>query len=156
MRRTGLAVATLIALGAAGCADSTTPAASPATSTTAASPSPSVPPTPPAQDEYDTAQRLVGALNKAGTTCINWERVETPIGALERGSCYAGTEEIVASIYGSQEEAAAEPANKGEILAGVSDVVMVVGGNWTLSCETEETCERIEASFGGRLIVVPA
>lgn len=124
---------------------------------TPSSPAPVVTSTAPrAAQEYDGAQRLVGASNAAGVACLNWERTENPIGAVERGSCYVGTEEIVASIYGDRTEAEAEPTNKAQLLAGIGDVDMIVGGNWTLSCDTEELCARIARDFGGEHVHIPA
>jgi hypothetical protein len=127
----------------------TEPAATPQAATTTTPP-------PRAEDEYDGAQRLVGALNEAGVACLNWERTENPIGADERGSCYVGTQEIVASIYANHEDAAAEPESKGVLLAGVSDVDVVVGGNWTLSCDEADLCQQIADDFGGELVHIDA
>jgi hypothetical protein len=139
----------------AGCGGNTD---QPATRSTpaATTPSPSPSPTPAGKDEYDGAQRLAGGLNEAGIACLNWERTENPIGAEERGSCYVGEEEIVASIYATAGEAAAAPEEHAALLAGISDTVMVVGGNWTLSCDSTSLCGQIEKKFGGRLVVIPA
>jgi hypothetical protein len=139
----------------AGCGSSADRAASkPAPTVTTTRPSPA--PSPAAAEEYDGAQRLVGGLNEAGIACINWERTENPIGADERGSCYVGEEEIVASIYASHDEAAAQPEEKAALLVGVVDTVFVVGGNWTLSCDSTSLCRQIEQEFGGELVVIPA
>ncbi|MEV6493391.1 hypothetical protein AB0M20_32940, partial [Actinoplanes sp. NPDC051633] len=88
--------------------------------------------------------------------CRNWEETQGALGALERGSCFVGSKEVVVSIYDSHEEAAGEPAAHAELLAGVSDTIMVVGENWTLSCEETSICERIESDFGGELVIIPA
>jgi hypothetical protein len=149
-------LAALIALPAlallAGCGEQSEPAGRPQPAATASTTSAA----PKAADEYDGAQRLVGGLNEAGIACLNWERTENPIGALERGSCYIGTEEIIASIYSSDEAAADEPEQKAALLGGASDVIMVVGGNWTLSCDVRELCEQIAQKFGGTMTYLPA
>jgi hypothetical protein len=33
---------------------------------------------------------------------------------------------------------------------------MVIGPNWTLSCDTEALCSRISKEFTGELVVIPA
>lgn len=152
-----IVIVTAFLLFSAGCGNTHQPDAErskPMPALTSSSPSPS--PKPTAADEYDTAQRLVGGLNEAGIACLNWERTENPIGAEERGSCYVGTEEVVVSIYGSHKDAAADPDAKAEILRGVSDVDMVVGGNWTLSCDSEALCTEIASRFGGEQTHIPA
>lgn len=149
------ALAAIALLTITGCADTASPANdSPAPA--AAEPSPTQSPTPAAKKEYDGAQRLVGGLNEAGIACLNWERTENPIGADERGSCYVGEEELVVSIYASHDEAAAHPKEKAALLAGISDVYTIVGGNWTVSCDTRDLCALIEGQFGGELMEIPA
>jgi hypothetical protein len=110
---------------------------------------------PKAVDQYDGAQRLVGALNESGIACLNWERTENPTGAEELGSCYVGTEEIVAAIYSDHEQAAAEPQSKADLLAGIVEVDVVVGGNWTLSCDSADLCREISQKFGGVFTRIP-
>lgn len=163
--RSRAALAVLLLATLAGCGSNTPAASSPTeqasaqttpATTTSPTPSPSPSPIPVAKDEYDGAQRLLGGLTKVGIDCINWERTPDPIGADERGSCYVGEEELVVSIYATREDAAAEPESKAVILEGVADVHMVVGGNWTLSCDTQAMCQTIEESFGGKLVVIPA
>jgi hypothetical protein len=149
MRLFSVTAALAVVLLAAACS-SDKPAAPAAAVTTKASAAPK------AADTYDGAQRLVGALNAAGVPCLNWERTEDPTGALERGSCYVGTEEIVASIYASHEDVEADQMSKVQLLAGVSDFNEVAGGNWTLSCDSAAMCSTITHQFGGRLIHVPA
>ena len=107
---------------------------------------------PRALDEYDAVQRLVGALNEAGIACVNWERTDNPLYAKELGSCYVGTEEVVTAIYSTHEGAAAEPEIKAGMFAGLGDVDVVVGGNWTLSCDSNALCSQIEDKFGGELV----
>lgn len=153
--RSPAALAAIALLTIAGCADTTSPASSTA-EPAAIEPSPAPSPTPVAKEKYDGAQRLVGGLNEAGIACINWERTENPIGADERGSCYVGEEELVVSIYASHEEAVADPQQKAAVLTGISDVYAIVGGNWTVSCDTRNLCATIEGTFGGELVEIPA
>jgi hypothetical protein len=144
-------IAALSILALTACSNGGTPTAAPATPSPVTKSS-----APAAAEEYDGAQRLVGALNGAGIECLNWERTEDPIGAVERGSCYVGTEEVVASIYADHAEAEAQPDSKAQMLAGISDVDMVVGGNWTLSCDRQDLCAQIARDFGGKHIHIPA
>jgi hypothetical protein len=156
-RRAVFAAAALLLLASCGGKSNryAEPHTQPTPAVTTASPATAAP-TPNAAEEYDGAQRLVGGLNQAGIACVNWERTEDPIGALERGSCYVGTEEVVTSIYASHEDAAAEPDVHADLLSGVDDVDMVVGGNWTLSCDTSQLCDEIEQKFGGEHVHIPA
>jgi hypothetical protein len=149
MRLIPVAAALALILSAAGCGTNK-PAAPTPTATTKASAAPK------AADEYDGAQRLVGALNTAGIPCLNWERTENPTGAIERGSCYVGTEEVVTSIYATHADAEADVDSKAQMLAGVGDVDEVVGGNWSLSCDSSTLCTDIERKFGGRHVHVAA
>jgi hypothetical protein len=149
MRLFSVTAAVAVVLLATACS-SDKPAVPAAAVTTKASAAPK------AADTYDGAQRLVGALNAAGVACLNWERTEDPTGALERGSCYVGTEEIVTSIYASHADAEADVDTKSQLLAGVDDVDVVVGGNWSLSCDTAVLCTEIGQKFGGHHYHVPA
>lgn len=155
MRRPVTIAAALVLL-VSGCGSiDAPPAPAPASAPAPSSPPPSTP-APQASATYDSVQRLVGALNAAGIACLNWERTENPTGAVERGSCYFGTEEVVASTYETEEEAAAAPQEKASLLAGISDVNMVVGGNWTLSCDSQQLCGIIEKVFGGKHVIITA
>lgn len=150
-RRVALAVLPLLLL--AGCGNSShlsEPQAQPAPAVTTAAPKPSP------SDEYLSAQHLVAALNTAGVPCLNWQQTDNPLNALDLGSCYVGEEEVVAATYSSHEEAAGEPDYKAAILKGVSDVYVVVGGKWTLSCDTTALCQQIVDKFGGELVTVAA
>jgi PBP1b-binding outer membrane lipoprotein LpoB len=148
MRR--IAAAALFVSLLAGCSSSPAPATAEAT----AQPSPT--PAFRAADTYDGAQRLVGGLNESGIACINYDGIDNPIGALERGSCYVGTEEVVASVYASHDDVESDVVKKVQLLAGSSDVNMVTGGNWALSCDSQTLCTDISQRFGGELHHVPA
>lgn len=145
-----LIVSTAMLLTMTACADNSGTDAQPASATPTTTTSPT------ARDEYSSAQQLVAGLNTAGIACINWERTDSPIGALERGTCYAGEDGIVASIYSSHADAVGAPSKLAALASGVVDISMVVGGNWTLSCDTEQLCQQVEADFGGDLVVIPA
>jgi hypothetical protein len=108
----------------------------------------------PGNVEFATAVQLVGALNKTGPECAGWTAVPEPIGAQERGSCHIGGEEVTTAIYTTSAAAGAEPQKKAELLAGVADVHMVVGPNWTLGCDSAELCEKITAGFGGKFVTI--
>ena len=152
---TGLAILAAAAATIGGCG-SDKPSVAPAVST-APSLSPSASPsTGPSPQEYDGAQRLAGALIAAGVQCVNWDAVDEPIGALERGSCYVGTEEVVVSIHESHEDASLAPSEKAEILRDVAAVIMIVGANWTLSCDTLPMCKNIAAKVGGQVVFIPS
>lgn len=62
---------------------------------------------------------------------------------------------MVASIYDSRGEAAAQPRLHSELVDGALEVVIIVGGNWTLSCDSTSLCRTIEVKFGGKLVVTP-
>jgi hypothetical protein len=42
-----------------------------------------------------------------------------------------------------------------DLIDGALEVVMVVGGNWTLSCDSTSLWRTIEMKFGGKLVVIP-
>lgn len=112
--------------------------------------------TKPGSVKYATAVQLVGALNRAGTACGGWEAVSDPIGAQERGSCHVGSEEVTTAIFTTSAAAEAEPQEKAELLAGISDVHMVVGPNWTLGCDSAGLCKTIADKFGGKMVTIPS
>lgn len=105
---------------------------------------------------YQSAASVAAELKALGIDCGGWRQVSNPIGATERGSCFVGANEVVISIFQTPEQAAAEPAKKAMFLAGVSDVVMVVGQNWTASCDDAALCGRISEKTKARLEVIPA
>ncbi|MEU8158130.1 hypothetical protein AB0B94_31130 [Micromonospora sp. NPDC048986] len=145
------AVAVLLLAGAvAGCdsGSSSTPATSGTTQAASASKTP-------AATRYDTPQALVGALETGGINCGGYDPTEGVIGAVARGSCYIGDAEVVVSIYATKADAAGEPAKKHQLLAGVADVVMTVGENWTTSCDTPADCEKIAKVIGGQYTRIP-
>lgn len=112
-------------------------------------------PTKAAAEEYGSAQRLAGDLNTAGIACLKFEQIPDATGALDRGSCYVLAEEVGVGIYASHEEAAGTPAYLAALMEGVSDVDVVVGGNWSLNCDSADLCKRIEHDFGGTYVHIP-
>lgn len=135
-----------VALGLAGCDSSSSSEPEPAAATTK----------PPAPARYDTPQALIAALEQKGVQCGGYDPTEGVIGAVGRGSCYMDGQEVVVSVYATKADAEGEPQRKHELLAGVSEVTMVVGENWTASCDQVADCRRIEAATGGRLVQIPA
>lgn len=95
-------------------------------------------------------------MERHGIACTGYDPTDGVIGAVGRGSCYIDGEEVLVSVYATKADAEAEPQRKHALLAGVSDVVVVVGENWTASCDVVAHCERIASGVGGRLVQVPA
>lgn len=114
------------------------------------------PPPPPVVDRtYRTPKSVVAALVAAGIDCGSYEAVEDPIGALARGSCYVNGGEVGIGIYRTATEAEAQPETMAAMLAGVDDVDMVVGRNWTANCDLASLCQEIAAKLGGEYVHIP-
>ncbi|MFI6760094.1 hypothetical protein ACIBF5_13245 [Micromonospora sp. NPDC050417] len=109
----------------------------------------------PTATRYDTPQALVGALEAGGINCAGYDPTEGVIGAVARGSCHIGDAEVVVSIYATKADAAGAPAKQHQLLAGLMDVVMTVGENWTTSCDTASDCEKIAKVIGGEYTRIP-
>ncbi len=110
----------------------------------------------PSPAKFDTPQAVVAAMEQKGIACTGYDTTEGAIGAVGRGSCYIDGEEVLVSVYATKADAENEPQRKHQLLAGVSEVIVVVGENWTASCDLVSHCERIAAGVGGRLVRVPA
>lgn len=107
------------------------------------------------QDDYDSPQDVVAALEAEDVTCAGYTQTEGAVGAVARGTCRMDGQVIV-SIYATGGDAKKEPERKRDLLGGKVDVTMVVGGNWTASCDVRADCDRIADATGGALVHLPA
>lgn len=111
-------------------------------------------PTPTAA-RYAQPQDLVAALETAGINCARYDPTDGAVGAVGRGSCYIGDAEVVVSVYATTADAAEEPERKRQFVGGLIDIIMVVGPNWTTSCDQLADCEMIAEATGGKLNHLP-
>ena len=105
-------------------------------------------------DRYDTPQAVVAALEEQGVSCAGYDETQGAVGAVARGSCRMGGEVIV-SVYATEADAEGEPQRKSQLLGGLA-VTMVVGENWTASCDVLADCEKIADTTGANLVRLPA
>lgn len=156
-----------LAVALAGCGDSdpaaapSSPAAAPtsvaAVTPSSASPSPTSSPTPslspPPADggTYSSPPLIIEALEKGGITCTGYTGVAEPRGALARGSCHVDGEEYTIGIYKTAAQARQQPRTEAELLAGVADVDLVLGKNWTVGCPNEVSCRSVASVLGGEV-----
>lgn len=94
-------------------------------------------------------------MERGAAVCTDYTKTANATGALERGSCYMFLDEVVISVYAAGADARNAPEAQASLLRGISDVVMVVGQNWTASCDALASCQMIVKAVGGRLVQIP-
>lgn len=120
-------------------------------------PSTSTRPAPPVDGgRYDSPGEVVAAMEKAGLACTGYEPIPGAVNALERGNCHIDGNEVAVSTYATTADAQGAPNYTHELLRGVLDVDMVVGGNWTALCQSATVCAHIADRLGGKVVHIPA
>ncbi len=104
---------------------------------------------PAAAVKLDSPQAIAQRLADLGAPCGPLEARTDPLGATARASCFVGDNEVVISTYATHADAQAQWDRQSATFAGVSDVDMVIGDVWTVSCDDPAYAKRAAELLGG-------
>jgi hypothetical protein len=110
----------------------------------APSASPSASPVP---SRFDSPQALVTYLDSIGHTCSGYEAVQGATGAIARGRCYVGADEVTVGVYAVHSDVQAQWDLLAGTLQGISPVYMALGENWTVG-GPEQWTKQVAVSMG--------
>lgn len=83
----------------------------------------------------DSPQSIAHRLDQLGIGCGSLTPISDPSGATARASCHVGGDEVVISTYLSRADVDAQWQLQSALVAGITDMDMVLGDTWTLSCD---------------------
>jgi hypothetical protein len=107
----------------------------------------------PSPARFETPQDVVGALEKAGLTCTDYQPIENATGAVARGRCDVGGKEVDIGVYASHADAAGQLGRMETLGVGAD---MVTGDNWTVASDDPGFPDRVARVLGGKVDHVPS